>query len=109
MNAAVSGVKHEPSGADGPTLAGIDEIYVEKIGFDVRTFGEPRAAAIVGREDLTGCANRPTVIANQARRIESSPGSVSYKARLPVQAAVTRMNDRAARAHQTSMRFISKR
>src|SRR5207244_7957893 len=72
-------------------------------------FGEPHAAAIVGREDLTRRAYGPTAIADKTRSIKSNVRAIAHETCLPVRAAVTRMNDRAACADQTSMRRVSKR
>ena len=58
MNAAVSRVQHEASGPDSPAFARIDEIHVEEVRIGSRRFGEPCAAAIVGREDLARCDYR---------------------------------------------------
>src|SRR6266550_8039400 len=102
-------MQHDASGAEGPAFARIDEIYVKEIGVGVRHFRDPRAAAIVGREDLTSRAHGPATVANQTRSIESNVRAIAHETRLPVHAAVTRTNDRAARTDQTSMRLISKR
>src|SRR5205814_2199228 len=98
MNAAVSRVQHEPSGADGPAFAGVDETYVEEIGICRRRFGEPHAPAIVGREDLARCAHGPTVVANKTRGSKSRARAIAHNAGLPGHAAVARVNDGAARA-----------
>ena len=109
MNAAVSRVQHEPSGSDGPAFARIDEIHVEEVRIGSRRFGEPCAAAIVGCEDLARRAYGPTAIADKTRSIKSNVRAIAHGTCLPVRAAVTRMNDRAACADQTSMRRVSKR
>src|SRR5947207_14062236 len=97
-------MQHGASGAEGPAFARVDEIYVKEIGVGVRHFRDPRAAAIVGREDLTSRAHGPATVANQTRSIESNVRAIAHETRLPVQAAVTRTNAPAARADQTTIR-----